>query len=233
MAIPYVIRRDPPSSVIYDLTQPNQVTVTLPTGSAWTSGLHWHETHTEYLRVVQGKVRVRLGNEIRTISAADGEVKVARNVWHEWSRDEAAEEEVIVIERTDPADGDKAIFFWNLNAVILNAQKVVKPALIPGWLFGLWMDFWVSLNLFVIFDGLDNFPVFLELSGLLSRWGRPVTEGTTIWHYAMILERLWTHFLVGLATRVGWVMGVRAVREKYTPPEAYRRWKSPGKLHAA
>jgi uncharacterized RmlC-like cupin family protein len=110
-----IITRGLPNAVVYNLSDQFQTTITLPSGSTWTSGLHWHETHTEYLRLVKGTIRVRLGNTTSIISAHDSpepmEVKVERNVWHEWSRATPDGEEVIVIERTDPADHENHLFF--------------------------------------------------------------------------------------------------------------------------
>lgn len=79
-----------------------QTTIVLPTHSWWTSGLHWHETHTEYLRLIRGSIFVRLGNETRIISAQGGSpwhwnegpppppetliIRVDRGVRHNWGR---------------------------------------------------------------------------------------------------------------------------------------------------
>ena len=127
--IPSVIERPLPNGVIYDMSTVGHVRITLPKSSTWSSGLHWHETHDEYLRVVKGTIRVRLGDSRQVISATDGnqpEIKVPRYAWHEWQRAAPDGEEVVVIERTDPDDNDKAIFFWNLNGVILNSPKLLN-----------------------------------------------------------------------------------------------------------
>ena len=226
-----VIRRDPPNAVVYDLSQANQVTITLPSGSTWSSGLHWHEKHVEYLRVVQGTVRVRLGNTVQTVTASRSEdssqeIRVAKNVWHEWCRAEPGGEDVIVVERTDPEDGEKAAFFWNLNGVILKAQRSNKPTAIPGVIFGLIMDFWVTLNLFVIFRNLDNIPVFVNLAEMISQRGVAVAEGSLRQELLKKIDWFWSHTVLEIASILGWALGVHPVREDFTPAEVIHRWSS-------
>ncbi|KAH8902890.1 Cupin, RmlC-type, partial [Coniochaeta sp. PMI_546] len=244
--IPKVISRPHPSAVTYDLSRPHRVKITLPPGSKWSSGLHWHETHTEYLRLLSGTIRVRLGDEVRVLSASapgggdgdgDGvgvEVRVDRYVWHEWGRagdgeeGEEGEEDVVVEERTEPEDGEKGLFFWNLNGVILRAQKWEMGR---GWLTGWWlsrwlMGWWVEVNLFAIFWRLDNFPVFVDFAEGVRRWGWTVSEGSVVAQVLRWLDWCWTHLVLMLASWVGWVVGVRPVRPEFTPREEYERWVS-------
>ncbi|TVY82024.1 hypothetical protein LSUE1_G003323 [Lachnellula suecica] len=135
-------------------------TITLPPHSPWTSGLHWHESHTEFLRVISGRAWVSVSGISRIVSASDGELVVPKFARHEWRRaavgDGSAfqerwnDEELVVEEWTDPFDGEKEVFFRNLNSVILDT--VAQPA----W----WMEWWLSLQLFVVFSEADNYPVF-------------------------------------------------------------------------
>ncbi|KAJ9151109.1 hypothetical protein NKR23_g3197 [Pleurostoma richardsiae] len=222
-----IIERPLPSAVIYDLCEPHQVTITLPIGSTWSSGLHWHEDHVEYLRVIRGRVRVRLGGSTRTIDAGT-EVRVDRNVWHEWSRAGPDGEDVVVVERTDPEDGQKAVFFWNLNGVILKAGEIAPPPYVPEWVHDLLLDVWVALNLFVIFRYLDNVPVFLDVVGFLGRWGVAISEGSTIWLTSKGIDRVWSHLVLMTAGWLGWLFGIKAVREEFTPQEAIQRWMHKG-----
>ncbi|KAF2626130.1 hypothetical protein BU25DRAFT_432315 [Macroventuria anomochaeta] len=53
-------------------TSPLKTTIALPRRSAWTSGLHFHATHTEYLRLVKGAVFVELNGKTKLISALVG-----------------------------------------------------------------------------------------------------------------------------------------------------------------
>ncbi|KAL2171202.1 hypothetical protein VTG60DRAFT_3513 [Thermothelomyces hinnuleus] len=222
MPPPSVIRRNPPSAVIYDLSVPHQVTITLPAGSTWTSGLHWHETHTEYLRLVKGRIRLRLGDAVQTKPRSGGEEVAAEE--EEEEEEEEEKEEVVVVERTEPADGDKAVFFWNLNGVILEAEaEAAVPArrtTATGRLAGVWAGLWTTLSLWAIFDALDNFPVLLGVRdagwqrGLLERGSRG-DAWLTWW------ETRWSHAVLSIASVLVCVAGERAVRPRFTPAEEY------------
>ncbi|KAH6603175.1 beta-mannosidase a [Trichoderma cornu-damae] len=165
-----ILERGLPNAVTYDLTQPNQVTIRLPSKSTWSSGLHWHETHTEYLKVINGSIKVRLGDAEQIVTANidnQPEIKIERYAWHEWQRAEPDGDEVVVVERTDPEDGEKAIFFWNINGITLNAKRVISAnvpgfSLFPASIKDLMIDFWITLNLFIVFHSMDNFPVRLD-----------------------------------------------------------------------
>ncbi|KAF9639526.1 hypothetical protein BFW01_g11332 [Lasiodiplodia theobromae] len=227
-----VIKRPLPNAVIYDLSYADRVVITLPTGSTWSSGLHWHEQHAEYLRVVKGKVRVRLGDKVQVICAPESgnvvrEIKVEKNTRHEWSREAADGEDVAVVERTEPEDGNKAIFFWNLNGVVLDAQAESKlqETIIAGfsvvWLEHLLREFQVHLKLFTISRSLDNFPVFVDLTGS-SAGGylkkiRPALPSLVEWLIA--------HFLLEAAAIFSSVWGIEPVQRKYTPKDAFDDWQ--------
>jgi len=234
--IPTVISRPLPNAVTYDLSRPAHVTITLPSGSTWSSGLHWHETHTEYLRVVRGAIRVRLGGQERTLAAtpphSHPEVRVDRHVWHEWRRaDPTGSDDVVVVERTEPADGEKALFFWNLNGVILAAgrmgsgrQGIMGFVYLPARLRGLLLDLWISLNLFVIFYHLDNVPVLLDLSSVVGRVGVAAEDGSVPANTLGRVERVYSHLVLFIASWLGSWLGVQPVRREFTPKTAYQQW---------
>ena len=175
-------------------------TITLHPRSTWTSGLHWHETHTEFLRVICGHAWVSVNGTSRIISAAIGQLVIPRFARHEWRRavkgDGAAfdeswdDEELVVEEWTDPFDGMKEVFFRNLNSVIIDTTQN------PTW----WMDWWLSLQLFVVFAELDNYPVF---------W--PHSNGHETIHYLV------THSVLGVAQGLGRLLGAKGMYEEYTP----------------
>ncbi|KAF5581828.1 hypothetical protein FPCIR_9936 [Fusarium pseudocircinatum] len=226
--IPSVIERPLPNGVIYDMSTVGQVRITLPGSSTWSSGLHWHETHDEYLKVVKGTIEVRLGDSRQAISATNGnqpEIKVPRYTWHEWQRAAPDGEEVVVIERTEPDDNDKAIFFWNLNGVILNSPKMLNDktsvvSRLPSRLQGLFLDIWIPLNLFIIFRSLDNIPVFLNapnLSRVSDKRLRSVLQ---------IIDTVVSHLILFIASWAGRFLGLQPVQLKYTPDDAYTTWKS-------
>jgi hypothetical protein len=276
--LPHIISRPLPNSVTYDLTNtPHDVRITLPRGSTWTSGLHWHETHDEYLVLVSGRIRVRVGEVTRVLTAPASssgppthpgeedsshpqtgvEIHIPRGTWHEWSGywgsekeldDEEQEEaeEVVVIERTDPADGDKAVFFWGLNGVILHGgtQPTTgsRPTQATGWIARtagriLPIDWMITLALWRIFTGLDNWPVLVDFPGLLlGRGGGGAGNGGTRQVHggtgerrvmALLLRKLdWavTHVVLTLASWVGWTLGMRAVRREFMPEGEYEAW---------
>ncbi|KAM0542215.1 hypothetical protein ACHAPJ_012907 [Fusarium lateritium] len=225
--VPAVIERPLPNGVTYDMSTAGQVRITLPASSTWSSGLHWHETHDEYLKVIKGTIRVRLGDSNHVIKATDEaqpEIKVDRYVWHEWQRAAPDGEEVVVIERTEPNDNEKALFFWNLNGVILNAPKLLEDpsslvSRLPSRLQGLFLDFWIPLNLFVIFRSLDNIPVFLNAPGLFQ------TSNNRLRGLMQALDRVVSHFVLLLASWIGWVLGLQPVQSRYTPADSYAAWQ--------
>ncbi|GAM85831.1 hypothetical protein ANO11243_038390 [Dothideomycetidae sp. 11243] len=191
-----------PGSVTYIMPKPaaatttpseaaTKVTIHIPPGSDWTSGLHYHATHTEFLRVKSGQASVRLGSTTKIYTSSEGIIRVERGQWHEWKRAAADGEELVVEEWTDPADGQKELFFRNLNSVILDAG-----ASRPWWLVWVPVGWWIEWQIMVICAGLDNFPV---------------VEG------ASASGRLATGLGEQVARLFGAVVGLRAIYPEYTP----------------
>ena len=233
-----IISRPFPNAVIYDLSEPYQTTITLPPGSTWSSGLHWHESHTEYLQVIQGAIEVVLEGQTHIFRAKDPSpgsdgttVCIPRNAWHQWQRapgnvhsealganENLEKHDVVVVERTEPADVEKSVFFWNINGAILSAESARKtykcpeeqrPPLISTVvsMFQLAMiDTWMMFVLLLIFRDLDNFPVLLNLRfpKQLKGIGRK-------------LDVLFTHCVLELAAFAGALCGIKAVRTEFTP----------------
>ena len=96
-AVAYHIPVTPPA----DEASPLKTTIALPRRSAWTSGLHFHASHTEYLHLVKGAIFVQLGGQTKLISALKGGevdpnsgellrevlvVEVPRFARHNWGR---------------------------------------------------------------------------------------------------------------------------------------------------
>ncbi|KAI0868477.1 hypothetical protein GGS24DRAFT_212167 [Hypoxylon argillaceum] len=229
------ITRTGPASVTFDLAHPEHTVITLPPGSTWSSGLHFHSLHDEYLVVQRGSVRVRRDSDVQTVTVRPGdapiELAIPRGVWHEWGRALPdlidpdyilTNEDVLVVERTNPADGEKTVFFWNLNGVILQ-----KP---PQWLptRRLW-GLWVTLQLFVIFAELDNVPVMIDVRGLVARARldgvmRHLMGQACVERCSRSIDESWSLFVLWVVHRVGRMLGIEAVRRDYTPEEAYRLW---------
>jgi len=73
---------------------------------------HWHETHDEIMRVVEGKLEIRLGPNVGVYTAQDGEVLIKRGVVHSLRTFKGVG--CVFYERTEPMDEEKEIFFRNL-----------------------------------------------------------------------------------------------------------------------
>ncbi|KAG9233346.1 hypothetical protein BJ875DRAFT_464430 [Amylocarpus encephaloides] len=184
-----------PSSVTYSLGGP-QATITLPPHSSWTSGLHYHATHTEYLSVLQGVASITLSGRSQDYTPGDGIIVVPRYARHEWHRASHTGEDLIVREWTDPEDGLKESFFRNLNSVI-NEPNPPLPcySMFRGW--------WIEWQILVICNSMDNYPVFLDLAwlGFLGRMIEDLIARVVLW--ALVLA--------------GGVFGLKGAYEEYAP----------------
>ncbi|KAF2430200.1 hypothetical protein EJ08DRAFT_634029 [Tothia fuscella] len=219
-----IIHRPHPEAVTYDLTSTSHTTITFPINSTWSSGLHWHSNHTEYLEVRQGAVKVTLGRETSIITATDYSTQnsltkvsedgqerkiviVEKGFRHEWSRAYANDRiDVIVRESTDPDDGMKTVFFWCVNAIVLegidrigsNNSKLRRQleGLITEW------------KLMILFWELDNWPVIWDSNGWgeLGRW----------------IESVSTFGVLVIAMVLGRVSSVKGVTEKYMPSDVWK-----------
>ncbi|KAE9382149.1 hypothetical protein N431DRAFT_393963 [Stipitochalara longipes BDJ] len=187
----------------------HEVIITFPIASKIATGLHWHETHTEYLEVLQGVALITLGDSTSRFTSKAGVVTIPRFVVHEYRRadsipstlnpkieegDEGGDGrdvDLIVKEWTDPADGEKAIFFRNVVGLILDRDPYV----------GILGNLWMAWNLFVVFWEWDNFPRFVKMPKL--------------WGVGKVLERCVTWGILGLAAGVGRWLGVRGAYEEY------------------
>ncbi|KAI1480180.1 hypothetical protein F4774DRAFT_425276 [Daldinia eschscholtzii] len=192
-----VFTRAGPEAVTYDLSVRDQATIRVPVGSAWTSGAHWHDSHTEFLRVLSGRARVTLSGRTFCVGPDDGVVTVPRGAVHEWRRDEeegegegsgqAGPEDLVVREWTEPKDGAKEMFFRNLNGIILDTSMR------RGGRFG--GEALLTLELWNLFWRADNYPVTLGTG----RVGGVATRAA-----------------MGVAVVLGWVLGRTGVYEEYS-----------------
>jgi mannose-6-phosphate isomerase-like protein (cupin superfamily) len=78
--------------------------------AAFDSFLHFHIDHAEFLYCERGRIRVTIGHETRVVGPEDGEISIPKWVPHRWETLQI-DEETVVWERTDPADGEKELFF--------------------------------------------------------------------------------------------------------------------------
>lgn len=60
--------------------------ITFRAGATLGSQLHWHATHTEYIKVVEGATLIMVFGVTRTYTKDDGVVEVPRSARHEWMR---------------------------------------------------------------------------------------------------------------------------------------------------
>jgi hypothetical protein len=165
------------------------------------------------------------------------------------------DEEVVVEEWTEPADISKPLFFWNLNGVVLEATSSpcsfsTSPPLPPLQRFVRWMlgtQYWISFQLFTIFWELDNWPVVLDLRGVLGggmSWLLP--DGVYLRVRHRLPKLLWvergkrkvegwaewlvTMAVVGVVRILGWGVGVRAVERERTPVGLWEEYQRKGVL---
>lgn len=154
-----------------------------------------------------------LNGRTESYTSGDGVITVPRFARHEWRRadavlggDGAGDEEgqeLVVREWTDPADGKKEVFFRNLSSVIADEVKAGN---------GRPREWLLTWKLWVVFWGLDNWPVLFDVESL-PVVGR-VVEGLGVGRW---VEWMVTHVVLGAAVVVGRVPGLRSVYGEYTP----------------
>ncbi|KAJ4350088.1 uncharacterized protein N0V89_008709 [Didymosphaeria variabile] len=105
----------------------------VPQGSKFQVGAHWHEEYDEYMRVIQGRLKLRLGKTWKVYTPEDGEILIAKDVIHDLCRadkdakpGEDDEGDMIIEERSDPVDGSKELFFRH-------AFSTVTDKAVFGW----------------------------------------------------------------------------------------------------
>jgi quercetin dioxygenase-like cupin family protein len=206
-----IFTRPGTSAVTYDLSTPNLTIITIPPSSAWTSGSHWHETHTEHLSIIRGTALVTLGKSTWIHTPSDGVIEIPRGQVHEWRRSSDSDpEDLVVKEWTDPADGQKEVFFRMLNSFLTEPEPTkmhasVWPSFVEGWL----ERCVITMQLFAIFAACDNWPVMFGQEGA----------------FGSIL----THLVLGTMGVLGqWLIGLRPVYDEYVSPDLRGRISKTG-----
>ncbi|KAG7451673.1 uncharacterized protein BT62DRAFT_927409 [Guyanagaster necrorhizus] len=74
--------------------------------------LHWHEKHDEYVLVVEGKLQMTRGTEIRVYGPEDGEQMFERGIPHSLK----SVGNCVILDRTVPDDSIKQLFIRNMMA---------------------------------------------------------------------------------------------------------------------
>ena len=127
---------------------------------------------------------------------------IPRFTIHQYSRADDTPEgavsqdiELLVREWTDPADGDKEIFFRNMISTIIDNRSAT----------GLLRNAWVLLSLFTIMASHDNYPLI---------WAGPswLGEGAS-----RVVRRSLTVPLLWGVSWVGWAVGCKGDYPEYTP----------------
>ena len=193
--------RSAPEAVTYDVSEPDIVLITVPPGSAWNTGLHWHEEHDEYFEVMAGSILLTVGRSTRRVTHEDGVLEIPRFTVHQWFRDpcDATSDDVVVKERTIPADGQKEGFFRTLNSFLMEPvpKSMHEPMPWPlCWLETFTENWVVVVQLFIIFKHFDNYPVL-------------VSRGSGFLSWAV------THVCLAVAQVFGGLLGLQAVYPEY------------------
>ena len=163
---------------------------------------HWHETHTEYLRVSSGKAYVVVDGVKSIIDSHSGEICVPIGVVHEWGvADDHSDEELVMWERTEPTDGEKEVFFRNMISSLIDssignpfssANTSRRPSIRDVF------------RLLVIVRALDNYPVIWNGFG----------------------GRFLTYSLLNIGNFIGKVFfGLKPFYMEYTPQQLWDKHK--------
>ena len=221
----------PPASLDTTTIQPTIINFHI--GSELSTQYHWHTTHTEYVRVTSGAALITVSGVSKIYTAKDGAARVPRYARHEWMRfDRPAQllgkgqretqeaylrehgkegieklrgEDLIAEEWTDPADGQKEIFFRNLFSTASEPQYRSDMS----WLGELWK----TLQIMCVMWEMDNYLVLVDFGGYRGGWRE-------------LVEAAFTYTVMGFLMRLGRTCGCKAVNQEYTPKHLIRRWES-------
>lgn len=173
-----------------DASRPRATRITLPEKSTWSPGPHWHEQHTEYFQVIQGRVSFTINGVSTIVAPEDGVQRVDRFVVHTFCRadkdlhgQDKDVGDVVTEEWTDPADGVKHVFFRNVFSTLQDSNT--------------YWGHWTTLQVLLVAASYDDFIDILP--GKFS--------------YAT------THLFYGSVQLLGRLLGLRSWHEEYTPVE--------------
>lgn len=171
-----------------DPSRPELTRITLPERSTYSPGSHWHERHTEYFKVIRGRIAFIHDGVVQVVTPDDGPQRVDKFVVHDfWRADRDLPDEekdagdVTTEEWTDPADGIKELFFRNVFSTLQDSDK--------------YWGRWTYPQLLTVLTASDEFIDIVP--------GR--------FSYAA------THILYGAVQFVAPLIGLRPWCEQYTP----------------
>lgn len=216
---------------------PEYVTISaIPPKSQWAALPHWHETHSEHFRVVQGYSLIRLRNKysiigpedplvnippytIHGFSRADVPGPIADKAWAEYEdrtgnkevrKGDWTEHDILMHEYTSPVNGRKELFFRNSMSYF---RDHLEPLLSKkGVSLALSVPRLLSHLPLLLFHlaHMDNYMLVLDNS-------LGVTSEGNVSNMSFALS----HGLNGFITSVGKLFGWRAWWEPYTPEKLW------------
>ncbi len=209
---------------------PSTIVTMLP-GSRYTTTLHWHVTHTEYIKVISGAALITVSNKTKVCTAEDGIAVIPRYARHEWMRfdrpahllskpqrevqekwmkeqaDDVIEKlgkgDLVAEEWTDPRDGEKEIFFRNIFSTAGESQ----------WRERWWGGVLIVLQMMLVMWELDNLIVLFDLGGAGDGSG-----------WRGVVETAVTYAFMWSAAMTGRALGLKAVNDEYTPKHLFKAW---------
>ncbi|KAF9700292.1 hypothetical protein EKO04_001653 [Ascochyta lentis] len=247
-AVAYHIPVSPPT---FD-APPLKTTISLPRYSAWTSGLHFHATHTEYLRLVKGAIFVELNGITKRMSAlAGGEIdtntgqlvrsglviEVPRFARHNWGRSEhyvdteennriksQPEEwaEEVIVEEWTDPSDISKPLFFWNLNGIITAQSDTALSSRQRIAKRILGDWWIGLQLFGVFWELDNWPIFINCRNL---WPSGGASRGALW-INDCAEAITSFVVLFVAKAASMLLDLQAVEQRRTPAalwDAYRK----------
>ena len=114
-------------------------------------------------------------------------------------------QDLIAEEWTDPADGQKEIFFRNTFSTLLEPQYKSEVSSLG--------ELRRMLQIMCVMWELDNYLVIVDFGGWRGGWRSQV-------------EAAFTYTVMGCLMMLGRLCGCKAVSEEYTPKHLIERWES-------
>jgi hypothetical protein len=110
------------------------------------------------------------------------------------------EQDLVIVESTDPADRDKEVFFRQVLSLLGEMEGS-----------GIGEIAWMLWSSFVVFAKHDNYPV---IAGVTRRFRETLGKG---------VEGVITHSVLGVAALFGRLVGLESTYDEYTPVELSER----------
>ncbi|KAK4947776.1 hypothetical protein LTR10_013284 [Elasticomyces elasticus] len=188
--------------VTFSFPSTHRTRITIPPGSLWSPGAHWHETYTEHMRVLQGQVKFTIDGTAKVIGPEDGVHTIRKYEVHDFCRADggSGDEDVMVEEWTEPDDGFKQVFFYNVLSLFKDSldPTTQKAKLSPG----------LAVQLLRTIAHVDNFVDPL-----------PFLPSSVSVLFAV--KYILTHSVYGLGKVLGSVLGYQVWFKGYTPEESW------------